>query len=403
MNSSFRLSATMTILLLLVGSSANLVMAATDDSSFTTTQSTNCETATAATYNALDQTMAVNNAISSQEYVQGIIGYQEVTFNSIFQIDKTIAPYPTCTEQVLSFNVVFTLYNATSRLTSNLVITENSNLTVIGSSLQVNPGTATNYSTNWSGYVAYANSGGTQEITKSTVEWTQPTASVPSTGCGSGSHCEISNWASLMNGSTGPNYGFEQAGTTVECEDSSGSCTNTYFAWYDSPPAMFVECSSGSGGGGAVTISGGDTINATVFNDAYFGGNDKLYIFYVTDENSDTSCYVATTQYMTDPTYAGFILENANVVQDYASDPLAEFGTSSFSTASITTGAVSSSRTINNFYTSALEMQNSELVGSGCSATYVDDNVLYGSLSSGGSFTETWNSSQFTPVYVTGC
>jgi hypothetical protein len=398
---ALRLIGTFAMLLLFFGaSSANLAMAATNNSSGPSPQAATCESAVASTYSAMDRPTAISNAIGSREFVNDAVGYQNITFSSIFQIDKTTKPYPTCTEQVLSYNVVFTLHNSTGGWAANLVITESQNLAVLGSSLQTQAVSFANHYVDWGGYEAYTSSLATIDYAAS--YFYQPTAAGLSGGCGSSGTCNIGTWVGLESALGGPNGGLAQDGTGVDCVASGTSCTSSsYFAWYE----LLVSgggatiCSPSTGG--TVTPSGGDLIFASTTNEALNSGSNTKYDFYIDDTNSLTSCYMAGNSYtsMATPTYSAFIVENAKQLANGYFDPLAGFGTAPFVGATIYTGG--SYSTINNFVTSASNMENSADILGICSPT-LTTNVGYGGLSSSGSFTMTYASSQYTPSYGNG-
>ena len=126
----------------------------------------------------------------------------------------------------------------------------------------------------------------------------------------------MSTWVGLADESGAyPDAHLAQDGTTTTCVNSG--CTPDYFAWYEllstsGGSGAAVKCTSSNGG--AVTISGGDTIFASATNEAqYYGSSyDDEYEFYIDDSTSATSCYVSGQTYssMTVPTYADFIVEN---------------------------------------------------------------------------------------------
>ncbi len=289
MNAVLKLGGAAAMLLLLLGTfSGNLALATTSDASTPSPQVAPCQTAATNTYNALDQPAAINNAMNAQDYVQGVTGYQNVVYSSIFQIDKTIAPYPACTEEVLSYNVVFTLHNSTGGWAGNLVITESQNMTVIGSSLQAQPVLANNIYPDWAGYEVPANPGATQAVYAADSYFTQPTAVYPTTpgGCGNAGVCNLVTWVGLENQMGGAGY-LNQDGTTVYCTVSGTTCSNQYFAWYEILPAIWTVCKPSTGG--AVSISGGDTIYASVTNEAALGLSNSKYDFYIQRLNSAKS------------------------------------------------------------------------------------------------------------------
>lgn len=402
MNRGPKMVATFTVALMLVGMSPmNFALATTNDSSSVSPQATSCETAVAATYAALDLPLAISNAMNSQAYAQWATSYRNTSYYSAFQIDKTIAPYPACTEEVLSYNIVFALHNTTGVWAGYLVVTENQALLVIGSQVQSQGITAQSYSENWAGYTVSANSGATSAVYEAVSYFTQPTASYPPTGCANSNSCIVSTWVGLSDQSGAGNKHLAQDGTIATCVNSG--CTPTYFAWYEMLPANWVQCTSSNGG--SVSIRGGDSIWAWTTNEAQTGGSSTLYDFYIYDYNSGTSCYVSGQSYtaMSSPTYGQFILENAEYGSGSNYDSLAKFSTSSFSGAGIGTGG-GNEGSIYNYYPTGFDMENSNWNGNNghCVGNPIV-NVYTGALSSGGAFTETWNSSLYTPVYITGC
>ncbi|MCL4519582.1 MAG: hypothetical protein M1587_10340 [Thaumarchaeota archaeon] len=149
-----------------------------------------------------------------------------------------------------------------------------------------------------------------------------------------------------------------------------------------------------------MTING-DKIYASVENEAYGGGSNSMYYFFIADWNTGTNCYaVQSDTSMTAPTWAAFSSEDASEVSNNAYQPLAGFDTTPFQGASINTG--SSAITINNFLTFSEDMHNQAGVYPFCYGSFTT-NVVYGSLSSTGDFSTTYSSSQYTPYYATQC
>ena len=367
------------------------------DTSNSASSAAPCQSAVAQTYSSMDKSTAVENALGSSYYAEGIASYFSPTYNSIFQIDKATAPYPICTEKVLSFNVVFTLKNSAGAWAGNLVITESQNLTVIGSSLQRQPISANSHDIGWAGYQVTANSGGTKLINESFDEYYQPTPGYPSTGCGTSNECNVIVWVGMTDASLGSDGALVQAGTWATCAYSSGSCTNSYFAFYEvcsygCGPPYGVQCTTSNGGN--VVIGGGDSIYPDVQDEAASGGDPHYYDFYTVDTTSNTSCYISGDKdpQLYQPSYGQFMAENGITSN---SQPLADFGSFSTVDAGI---EVDSGHTgnINSYYPTAYDMENQAGSGGSCSGSLVT-NIQEGTLGSGGDFTSTWKSSQYTP------
>jgi hypothetical protein len=250
-----------------------------------------CASAANATYDAMNKTSAIANALDSSLYSGGVVSYHNPTFGSIFQIDNLSAPYPTCTEQVQSFNVVFALHTSDGRWAGNLVITENQALTVIGSDYQTAYGSATNSTCDcWSGYEVQTSSSSPAQIWVAATDFTQPTPSYPSTGCKDSGVCTMATWVGLTDGSQASSGYMAQDGTAAVC--SGSSCTPSYFAWYQllGASSSWTQCDSTHGG--AVTISPGHTVYLQTEDEAYYGGSSTEYDFYIFDSNSQTSWHL---------------------------------------------------------------------------------------------------------------
>lgn len=363
-----------------------------------------CQAAVAQTYATMDSATAIKNAQSSSYYERGIASYSGPTFNSIFEIATTITPYPTCAEHVQSFNVVFALHNSTGAWEAYLVIAETQNLVVTGSGLQTQSVVSTNHYENWGGYEAAGNSGATQTVYESYTDFTQPTPSYPTSGgCGTAGTCNVGTWTGLEDALGAPNNNhLDQDGTGAWCTVTGTSCSTTgYVAWYESLPAAQVQCNNGNGG--SVAVHGGDTIYSEVVNEAKNGGHNYNYDFDITDstDSPNQTCYAALSDTsMTAPTYAAFITENEKASANGGYEPLTGFGTAPFTGATIYTGG--SFSTINNFPTVSSNMENQAGISPLCYGSFTT-NVSYGTLSSSGSFTMTYNSNQYTPSYQTGC
>ncbi len=387
--------------------SLNLAMAATSSQTGVSALESSCQPAVANTYGAMDESAAIDNAISSQGYIQSAAAYSNVTYSSIFQIDKTTVPYPICTEKVLSYNVVFTLHNNTGGWAGQLVITENQNLTVLGSAIRSQFVSATNSWKLYSGYQVQANSGATQAIYEAYSEWTQPGAGYPSVGCGSYGACDVATWVGLTDAQNVASTNLNQDGTWVTCTPSGGTCSDTYYAWYEivSNGGGLTQCTATNGG--SVSLNPGDTILAWTENEAAYGGSSSKYDFYVADLTTSTSCYVygQSDSTLTSPKYGLFVLENGEMCSSLSGPCayLATFGTSStvsFSSAEIYTGG--SLTDINSFTFGAYNMENQAGVYPFCYGSFTTD-VSYGNLGSGGDFTLTYGSSQYTGAWDTNC
>jgi hypothetical protein len=390
-----------------------------------------CQSAVAQTYASMSSSTAVKNAQNSGYYTQGVVSYFNPTYNSIFEIAKTTVPYPTCTEEVQSFNVVFALHTSDGAWARYLVITENQALTVIGSDYQTDYGNASpgpQGSTGfWSGYEVQTSSSSPATILIADSDFTEPTPSYPSTGCEDSDACAMVTWVGLTDRSQAGLGNLAQDGTLSACVSST--CNGTHYAWYQllgvtgKQGNPWTQCTSSTGG--AVTITAGDTIYAQTENDYYNGGSSTNYDFYVEDVSNGTSCLSNGNSYtqMSSPTYGEFIVENPIYCNGFSNcgngcgsfgnpptttcDSLPEFNTVPFSGAEIYSthyGYINAY----SFPTSSITMHNepddsSDTWGSCDNSNGFTTNASPGSLSGYGDFTVSWSSSQYTPFSDTGC
>ena len=323
-------------------------------------QASTCQAAVSATYAQMNSRQAINNAVTSDNYAESVQGYSNSTYYSIFQIDKTIQGSSTCEQEVLSFNVVFTLRNSTGGWQGYLVITENANLNVLGSEIQSSWGMGTTNSHVWAGEEAQVGSG-TSPVLDAYVTFTEPTPSYPSTGCADFGGCVMADWTGLADKSGASDGNLAQDGVMATCVGSG--CTPGYFAWYEMLPATWVACTTTNGG--AVTISGSDSITVYTENEGAYGGSNTKYDFYIGDGTSGTSCYVSGQSYtaMSSPTRGEFITENPSYCKGGSMctigflDSLDKFSSVPFTGAYIYSSS-SSSGYINSFVTGAYDMVN---------------------------------------------
>jgi hypothetical protein len=363
-----------------------------------------CQTSIQATYNNMDKSTAIENALNSPLYSQGVASYANATYNSVFQIDKT-SNLSTCAQQVVSFNVVFLLYNSTGYQKGILVISESQNLAVIGSKLDTN--IVKNYvqdSNNWAGYEVWPTSIPISTyVYESVAYFTQATPEYPSGGCANGGYCDLSEWVGLSDQDAGGSNHLAQDGSAVVCDNPCS--VGIYTGWYETLPSGSVTCS----GADNMNITGGDTMYAYTENEKAYGGSDSKYDFLIESTNDyrgENSCYAGGVSYtaVESPTIATYIVENDEVCST-ACDSLAEFYDVPFSYASMYVASDSSLEYIDSYvssgYFNAYTMQNAAGTWPYCYSTVT--NVSTGSESTGGDFTETWDSSTNTPYWNSGC
>jgi len=383
------------LLILVLGRGMSPFGAASAVTTSTSLAAEHCMPAASQAYDNMNQATAVTNAQDSAPYSQVTSAYLNATFLSIFEIGKTTVPYPTCTYQVSTFNVVFGLYSSSGKLANELIVTEDSSLNVLGE--QIEPITYANTANYyWSGYQTEANSEGSAEVYIAESDYTQPhlSSSTPSTGCGELDKCSSSTWVGLQD-----DLGhLAQAGTEADCSASGTSCSNSYFAWYEIVDREGqIPCNSTTGN---PLVTYGDSMYALTENEAYYSGNPNTYEMYVYDGRTDDSCFAAQKDNSMDqPTEGEFIEENTEECNGFECAPLANFTSASFSSATIET--LTSSGTIDNWYPEAFNMQNEAGSGDDCTPPAVTD-VSTGSVSSG-DFTATYESSEYTPFFSTGC
>ena len=178
-------------------------------------------------------------------------------------------------------------------------------------------------STNWSGYIA---SGSGQSFSDVRGSWVQPAVT-----CTARSTTFSSFWVGLGGASSSAN-GLEQIGTDSDCRNGSP----VYSAWYELIPAPSVAV--------PLTVSPGDTMNAEV---TVAGTQVTLTLTDATTAQTFTTTVTVATP---DTSSAEWIAEAPSECVGASTmncrvQPLASFGTASFSSASATangdTGVIS--------------------------------------------------------------
>jgi hypothetical protein len=396
----------LSVLVLLLPARALPVGASSD--STTTTLANSC--ASSVSVNNPDTISgATNNALSSAAYSQGILGYYNVTYNSIFETGHFTSAFPQCSHDVTSYNVVFIVHNSTGGDAGALVVGETASLAVTGYTIQP-PVYANTNNPVWSGQEV---SDSSQTFEAVSADWTQSTPSAPSdsgdVGCGAPETCNLALWVGLIDNSQGLSDGYlDQAGTFANCNTSSSSSTTcssyTYHAFYealDDDANQAVLCNS-TANGGDVTLSGGDAISADVWSGAYYGGSSSTYYFYVDDTSSGTYCSMSLTDSGGNArTYGEAMAENYEqgpINSKYVK--LADFNNPSFTDANIYLTS-STHGYFNDYATATTNMVNQASTLGVCSGAITD--ATGGSLNSVGDFSVTWDTSKNTPFWGIYC
>jgi hypothetical protein len=351
--------------------------------------------------------------MASSGYSSASTKFARLNYNSIFQIGTALAPQ--CDDSVSSVTVVFSIFNS-SGFYGFLYVTENpQTLAVMGSVIRTNlpsfGGSCLDSSgegCSWAGYQVYANSTHTAEVTVASVDFEQPTPAYPSTGCNtvfSYPECVLSNWAGLEDTQQATDSHLAQAGTAGECIYMNSQCSDNYSAWYETLPTIAVFCTASNGG--QVNIHGGDQMSTYTYNELTEGGSDTSYDFDIADSTNGSYCYAGGVSYssLTDPTIADYILENQIHCESSTGEcaSLAEFSSSTFSGADLYNLSTSTTYGIYQFTSKgwdySLTMWNAPYIAGRNKCGTATENVATGSVSSSSSFTETWKSSAYTPVW----
>lgn len=242
-------------------------------------------------------------------------------------------------------------------------------------------------SSNWSGYEVAGGGSPAPTLTQTQVTYSIPAVSEPTTHnnyhcipntSANVNGCDVAPWVGLegaLGGGSQSNPQLAQDGNdgTITCT-SVGSCTTSYFLWYEVLPDSAFTCNNAS-------IRSGDFITATVTN-----AGSSNYNLSVQDSTASYGC--STTNYhdshMSTPIYAAFINERASTSS--GDRELAKFG-SDTQTGSITYGG-NTYQITSGMVQSTDTMQNTNVNG-----TWT--NINLGSISSS-AFSQTWSTSDGT-------
>lgn len=209
-------------------------------------------------------------------------------------------------------------------------------------------GAATSVSTNWAGYVAVQSASGSSHFSSVSGTWTQPSAT-----CSNGKAAYSAVWVGL-DGYSESASALEQVGTDADCTRSGHA---SYSVWYELLPAGPVSV--------ALKVRPEDKLSASVTVRA---SHVTLRI-----RNLSTGRRFSTTKRVSkiDASSAEWIVEAPSVcltTSSCATLPLADFGTTLFSSATATARGHTGTIADADWTTSALELQQDASSGAGSSA-----------------------------------
>lgn len=209
-------------------------------------------------------------------------------------------------------------------------------------------GAATAVSTNWAGYVAAQSTSGSSRFSSVSGTWTQPSVT-----CSNGKAAYSAVWVGL-GGYSESASSLEQVGTDADCTRSGHA---SYSVWYELLPAGSVSV--------ALKVQPEDKLSASVTVRA---NHVTLRI-----RNLSTGRRFSTTKRVAkiDASSAEWIVEAPSVCLTTSSCttlPLADFGTTLFSSATATARGHTGTIADADWSASALELQQGASFGAGSSA-----------------------------------
>lgn len=209
-------------------------------------------------------------------------------------------------------------------------------------------GAATSVSTNWAGYVAVQSASGSSHFSSVSGTWTQPSAT-----CSNGRAAYSAVWVGL-GGYSESASALAQVGTDADCTRSGHA---SYSVWYELLPAGPVSV--------ALKVQPEDKLSASVTVRA---SHVTLRI-----RNLSTGRRFSTTKRVSkiDASSAEWIVEAPSVcltTSSCATLPLADFGTTLFSSATATARGHTGTIADADWSTSALELQQDASSGAGSTA-----------------------------------
>ncbi len=209
-------------------------------------------------------------------------------------------------------------------------------------------GAATSVSTNWAGYVAVRSASGSSHFSSVSGTWTQPSAT-----CSNGKAAYSAVWVGL-GGYSESASALEQVGTDADCTRAGHA---SYSVWYELLPAGPVSV--------ALKVQPEDELSASVTVRAH---HVTLRI-----RNLTTGRRFTTTKRVSkiDASSAEWIVEAPSVcltASNCATLPLADFGTTLFSSATATARGHTGTIADADWSAGALELQQDAGSGAGNSA-----------------------------------
>src|SRR5437867_3778282 len=368
-----------------------------------------CDSAARSEFNKLNVYSAIHSAQDSQAFKLIASSFEKTLYISSFMITEWEA---NCVPGNEIFNPVFSAYDA-SGFEGYIVASENpSTLAVVGVSTQMHPGKLDYCGRNgnptpcnlyfWAGYEArdihYDANYNVVVNSATTVvsNFYQARPWYPPGGCANFYTCNVAQWVGLEGSQFAyPDQNLAQAGTYAICQYSG--CTPHYMGAYEWNPSVnpLIDCNGYYGSSNEnLDIWEGDQLQAVVENT----GNSQYY-FSIYNYRNGRNCYSSNNSYpaLPNPTLTAFEVENLKDCNDitHDCDSLAQFTGASFNNALFWDAY--QGRWIYLGYANWL--WNDTMVNCGTL------NVSTGSI--GGTnldtFTETWQSSQNTPYWNTGC
>jgi hypothetical protein len=208
----------------------------------------------------------------------------------------------------------------------------------------------------------------------------------------------VSNWVGLEDEpGAHPDYNLVQAGIEEECYGQS-VCSNgvQYYEWYQfGANSQLVRCNS-------AYLGPNDRIYVEVTNEAAYGNPNYKYDIYIADQTLGVYC-VLTKNYtsMTSPLSSDFITENTFDCGPVNCASLAKFSSVKFSSSQICAGYPCSPIGIYSLYNDGDAMKDVLQTGlmSGSQCTNIATRIGAGTIGSGNGFTNSWDSSEYTPAW----
>ena len=189
-----------------------------------------------------------------------------------------------CSVTFEGLEVDFNVVNASGKAINQIVVDEDASMASV-TQVYENQARTFSFTPIGDAWEVYSNPGATHLTLYSSLQFFQPTPSVPS-GFACYYACEVAFGAGVTNNPLGSSGNLAQAGDVAEIACiSQGNCGTNYYGWWEPYPNTAANTCNPTGG-----LPSGDSVYFEAENEQFYGGSSSKCDFYVQDVTSGHTC-----------------------------------------------------------------------------------------------------------------